>query len=391
MGEETLLSNLCSICNTTKSKYQCPGCAARTCSLPCYKRHQTRALCTGKRDPTKYVKKSQLITPAGIDHDFNFITRIERELNRVEKHGKDKGLGNAPEPQQPMRKGNLKDNDYASAGVNVIRAPKGLSRQKENQSYLTNRKNITWTVEWIREDKTRILTQCLSTESVFKLQPFPTASKKRSNPSSQPSNKQSRDSENVSTLPPDKVRRLNVETGDEKEEPPSPRHHSPGNDQASDDTGEDSRESSSNTEVANALHPSLSLDGSDSKSLPSEYNCFLLRPRTSSSRHVLTPLSSSATLGQSLHGRTVLEFPTIYAFPSFLTQLPEGFMLEEDYVKEEDKEQKEFEYLLKHAQPEILKALHSSNNVEGGNETADHEFDSRKILDVLKQDLGGLL
>jgi hypothetical protein len=125
--------------NITKSKYQCPACAARTCSLPCYKRHQQRALCTGKRDPTKYVKKSQLATPAGIDHDFNFITRIERQLEKAEKDVNDKGLGAAPELRRRPRKGELHDHDLNAAGVKVVRAPKGLSRQKENKSHRGNK------------------------------------------------------------------------------------------------------------------------------------------------------------------------------------------------------------------------------------------------------------
>jgi hypothetical protein len=104
---------------------------------------------------------------------------------------------------------------------------------------------------------------------------------------------------------------------------------------------------------------------------------------------VLIPLSASATLGQCLRGRTVLEFPTIYAFSDTLTELPEGFMLEEEYIKHEGEEQKEFEDLLKHAHPEVLRAL--SDNNDNGDDKAGDELDSRKILDVLKQDLGNLV
>jgi hypothetical protein len=141
--------------------------------------------------------------------------------------------------------------------------------------------------------------------------------------------------------------------------------------------------------VAETFDTSLHIDGTDSESIPSEYNFFLLKPQTSASRYVLIPISSSATLGQCLRGRTVLEFPTIYAFPDTLTSLPEGFMLEEEYMKEEGEVQREFEHLLKHAHPETLLALNDTG--DDGNEKAGDELDSRKILDVLQQDLGNFV
>jgi len=121
--------------NITRSKYRCPGCDARTCSLECYKRHQSRALCTGKRDPAKFIKKSQLVTPAGIDHDFNFITSVERGLERAEREVNGRGLGAAPEVRKEARRGEVSARDFSAAGVTVVRAPKGLSRQKENKTH----------------------------------------------------------------------------------------------------------------------------------------------------------------------------------------------------------------------------------------------------------------
>lgn len=61
-------------------------------------------------------------------------------------------------------------------------------------------------------------------------------------------------------------------------------------------------------------------------------------------------------------------------------------MLDEDYRKEEGEQQKEFEELMKDVDPEILKRLRD----DGTATKADEEVDSKKILDVLKQDLGGL-
>lgn len=116
------------------------------------------------------------------------------------------------------------------------------------------------------------------------------------------------------------------------------------------------------------------------------FNFYLLRPRTSSSRRVLIPLTASDTLGDALRGCTVEEFPTIYYFPTTAPELHEAFMLDEDYRKEEGEQQREFEELMKDVDPEILKRLKD----DGRSSKADEEVDSKKILDVLKQDLGGL-
>jgi hypothetical protein len=128
--------------NVAKSKYRCPGCSARTCSLPCYKRHQQWAQCTGKRDPTKYVKRSQLATPAGIDHDFNFLSGIERDLDRAEK-AVDEKLQSQATPTQPQQTQSL-DRQLAAVGIHVIRAPKGLSRQRENKTHRSKSGYVKW-------------------------------------------------------------------------------------------------------------------------------------------------------------------------------------------------------------------------------------------------------
>jgi hypothetical protein len=84
------------------------------------------------------MKKTQLATPAGIDHDFNYLTSIERKLERSERHveGSDFGNASALQIDAPGRKSKITDQHLAAAGVTVIRAPKGLSRQKVNRTRL---------------------------------------------------------------------------------------------------------------------------------------------------------------------------------------------------------------------------------------------------------------
>lgn len=61
-------------------------------------------------------------------------------------------------------------------------------------------------------------------------------------------------------------------------------------------------------------------------------------------------------------------------------------MLDEDYRKEEGEQQREFEELMRDVDPEILRRLKD----DGTKSKGDEEVDSKRILDVLKQDLGGL-
>uniref|UniRef100_A0A093US92 Box C/D snoRNA protein 1 n=1 Tax=Talaromyces marneffei PM1 TaxID=1077442 RepID=A0A093US92_TALMA len=92
MSEESLLSQLCNICHINVPKYRCPRCAVRTCSLPCTRKHKTWSSCTGVRDPAAYLTRSQLETEASFDRDFNFITGIERRLERAERDAENRGI-----------------------------------------------------------------------------------------------------------------------------------------------------------------------------------------------------------------------------------------------------------------------------------------------------------
>lgn len=89
---DTLLSDLCTICHINPPKYRCPRCSTRTCSLPCSRRHKLWSQCSGVRDPAAYLKRSELATESAFDRDFNFITKIERSLERAEREAEVRGI-----------------------------------------------------------------------------------------------------------------------------------------------------------------------------------------------------------------------------------------------------------------------------------------------------------
>ncbi|KAH9865512.1 hypothetical protein J1614_009097 [Plenodomus biglobosus] len=394
MSDETLLSDLCSICNINKSKYCCPGCAARTCSLPCYKRHQQWAQCSGKRDPTKFVKKSQLATPAGIDHDFNFLSGIERDLEKAER-----AVGattDAPSDESAkFHHGRINYHRLEAAGVRVIRAPQGLSRQRENKSHISRTKranrNIVWTVEWLDASKKRVLTETSSTAYVKDANPFYQYSHQHRSKKRKLANGASQSAE--STLPADGTRVAAEEL--DRQSPERQEDQSKGEEEISEQLpsktnvspaiqGQDAHISKEETVPDSDNNATSTLDKDKER-----HHFYLLRPRTSSTRRVLIPLDTSQSLGENLRGHTVLEFPTIYVFPGSTTQLPDEFMLEEEYLRQEGEEQKEFDELLQELDPEILKRLREDGPIRDS--TKEEEVDSKRILDVLKQDLGGAI
>ncbi|EUC50141.1 hypothetical protein COCMIDRAFT_82586 [Bipolaris oryzae ATCC 44560] len=408
-----LLNELCSVCNTTQFKYRCPGCSARTCSLPCYKKHQQWAQCSGKRDPTKFVKKSELLTPTGIDHDFNFLSRIERNLDKADKVA---AHASAAAPSEALSNRQRAGVPYAkleaAAAVNIIRAPQGLSRQRENKSHMSATKkasrNIVWTVEWIDgASKTRVLTQTSSVQQIKDAQPFAhydinSKSKKRKLNTEIPAttNLESIHSQqHVAPVAEDQEQSLqqihvDVPISDAQSEPVSPARGGGGG--ATPPRSEKKQTSKREADMADR-HPSD--NGHDEPSAHTmgpggQPRFFLLKPRTSTSRHVLIPLDYTCTLAESLHGRTILEFPTIHVFPPDMDELPkEEFMLEEEYAELEGEQQKEFDELMGELDPEILKRLKEGEDgmAKNGIGNAEEEVDSKKILDVLKQDLGGRL
>lgn len=186
---ETVLSTLCSICHVQPPKYKCPGCGARTCSVPCIKKHKTRAGCDGRRNPRAFVPLSRLRTDAGVDHDFNFLSSIERARQRSEKdlvevrqlltekdlrppnedklfqkvwYGDD--LRHIPLKSQPHAKhGRSQEGPVFIDGfdkhvrrrlryldIEAVTMPKGMARQRENKTAWNRRtQSINWQVEWL--------------------------------------------------------------------------------------------------------------------------------------------------------------------------------------------------------------------------------------------------
>lgn len=49
----------CQVCREQPSKYTCPRCSMRTCSVGCVKQHKQDNDCSGERSKTHFVSRDQ--------------------------------------------------------------------------------------------------------------------------------------------------------------------------------------------------------------------------------------------------------------------------------------------------------------------------------------------
>lgn len=86
------------------------------------------------------MKKSQLATPAGIDHDYNYLKGIEESIDHAHRLGADQGIdgNNASRTfKRASHPDSLLHKHCVAHNITVERAPLGMSRQKTNTSRTT--------------------------------------------------------------------------------------------------------------------------------------------------------------------------------------------------------------------------------------------------------------
>jgi hypothetical protein len=249
-------------------------------------------------------------------------------------------------------------------------------------------------VEWFDQTKRRVLTETSSTQPIEQAQPFvqhgtDAKSKKRKLNNEAAAKPSAQHPDDVSSTAPDQdppLKELQVES-ELQVNNARPQQVSSG--RGTPAAEEKQQAAKRQADMAETRTQDTHNDGQSMGSR--QHGVFLLKPRTSTSRHVLMPLDPTRSLGESLHGRTILEFPTIYVFPDDMDKLPEDFMLEEEYAKVEGEQQREFDEMMKELDPEILRRLKEDDSMPRDSGGGDEHVDSKKILDVLKQDLGGRL
>ncbi|KAL2478846.1 HIT-type Zinc finger family protein [Forsythia ovata] len=119
----------CEECKINPSKYKCPGCSIRSCSLPCVKAHKQRIGCTGKRPLTNFVPLSQFDDTILLS-DYNLLEDVKRvaesaQRTRLKLCGK--SHFRLPFPLKSLR---------SAAACPYFDTP------------VSRKKFISWTIEW---------------------------------------------------------------------------------------------------------------------------------------------------------------------------------------------------------------------------------------------------
>lgn len=303
-------------------------------------------MCNGIRDPTVFLPISEVATPWGLDHDYNFIhgieTRIQRsekvlieDLELVSKEELERARTGETVGEFNRRIGKKNNNEPPGEAciermlnkecIRVIKAPKGMRRNKENTTcWHKKQRTIVWQVEWIREGNRRSLYRALSNKPIGDFYDAMCEEERKLNLTEE----ERREEKRI-----EKKRRAD----DQREQlAKKARIESEASDLTTVPLLQDP-----DTGAWNMIPFISTLDDitmAEALSIPPpkprNYNLYLHRPLTPASfPKVLVPISPTKPIIEHLRNRDVLEFPTIHVLPSTTESLPDGFMLEEEFLK----------------------------------------------------------
>lgn len=272
------------------------------------KKHKAWAQCSGIRNPAEYRKRNDLATDSSIDKDFNFITSVERAITRADENVLDRKIHLAPARQLGLRDARAKvEIEIENRGVKVIRAPKGLSRSKNNKTHWASQhKGIMWTMEWVCPDGEKVIGSALETRTI--------------------------EEAFVNTVGKKRVRGKRKLSVDKNMEESNKMKKSVRQDEKS--TRPDLTQ---NAQIVLDVTVNTN-DNDETAHLPTKINpvaglkFYLHKPNTPSKFKCLIPLPSEQTLRSALEGRAVLEFPTIFIMHGNSGTLPSPFITETEYL-----------------------------------------------------------
>lgn len=170
------MPELCSVCLEQDSKYTCPACDTKTCSVECVKRHKLRTECSGQIDPTQFIANKELASSQTlVNRDYNYLLNFERkiQLGKTDVKSNAGGLfkrtynsgrnvkrqrpNEAVDPRRAQVNEVFPNNPQTSIkreNTLVIHVSPGMSRATQNKTGYDKKSGcFTWTVEWQPVDK----------------------------------------------------------------------------------------------------------------------------------------------------------------------------------------------------------------------------------------------
>eukprot|EP01080_Neovahlkampfia_damariscottae_P005661 gene5661-9477_t len=142
--KEEVDSKLCQICSQKDSKYTCPGCLIKFCSVDCSKKHKEDTKCTGERSKTKYIDLKEFKN-SDIVSDYHFLEDTKSLCENSNRHRSKNRIYHVETPDHIkfIQK-------RALAHQVLIRIlSEGMYKRKTNTtSYINKDDEIFWKVEF---------------------------------------------------------------------------------------------------------------------------------------------------------------------------------------------------------------------------------------------------
>ncbi|MEW5302771.1 MAG: hypothetical protein WDW38_004117 [Sanguina aurantia] len=133
----------CEVCGTAASKYCCPRCSRRTCSLACSNQHKSVDACSGTRDRTAFVTMQQF-DDRTLMSDYRLLEDVQRAEDVARRH---RPMG--CRAQLPQALAGLVQ-QAERRGVRLLLMPPGLHKRAANTTRYVHRKySLMWRVEWV--------------------------------------------------------------------------------------------------------------------------------------------------------------------------------------------------------------------------------------------------
>ena len=129
------------MCKKNESKYKCPACLLRTCSLACVRTHKDVFSCSGKVDQSAFVQMKEFTLPQ-LKRDYNFLSEGLSMANEYRRTTSEL-QGRQDRRLKQLRYVCRKKRDIALKIASPI-----FARHRQNASYHEHKEGkIFWTLE----------------------------------------------------------------------------------------------------------------------------------------------------------------------------------------------------------------------------------------------------
>ncbi|TIA86792.1 hypothetical protein E3P99_03571 [Wallemia hederae] len=134
--EAATLFSQTSVCDTCglQSKYRCPRCSLRSCSLRCSQQHKIERGCNGERDKTAYIPMKDY-KHMDLLNDYALLESTKRQVEEVGK-----SAPNQHQQHQQMKAQRMQQT-YANEGIQLLVSPLGMDRRRRDHTHFDNKLN----------------------------------------------------------------------------------------------------------------------------------------------------------------------------------------------------------------------------------------------------------